>query len=90
MQVINQQSGPGQGQAADRARAAQGTPLNEGRRSWLAHMRGDARASAAELLQAWLADFQAAGVRHTPQSFTALVNVRLFLDFPSVPMFLGP
>ena len=45
------------------------------RRSWLAHMRGDARASAADLLGGWLADWRAARLRHTPASFTALVQV---------------
>ncbi len=43
--------------------------------SLLYHMRGNARANAADLLHNWLQDFEASGVPHTPQSLTALVQV---------------
>lgn len=55
--------------------------------SLLYHMRGNARANAADLLHNWLQDFQASGVRHTPQSLTSLVQVQpaqhwpLFINF---------
>ena len=44
--------------------------------SLMYHMRGNARANAADLLHNWLQDFEASGVRHTPQSLTALTQVR--------------
>ena len=46
-----------------------------GSASLLYHMRGNARANAADLLHNWLQDFEASGVPHTPQSLTALVQV---------------
>lgn len=58
------------------AAAAQGSGGAAGSRSLLYHMRGNARANAADLLHNWLQDFQASGVRHTPQSLTALVQVK--------------
>lgn len=47
------------------------------KQSWLSHMRGLGRANAADLLSSWLDDLDASGLRHTPSSFTALVQVVL-------------
>ncbi|CAL8470633.1 g10175 [Coccomyxa elongata] len=53
--------------------AATATAADTGQ-SLLYHMRGNARANAADLLHNWLQDFHASGVRHTPQSLTSLVQ----------------
>jgi hypothetical protein len=77
-QAVNPEGPRGQGGAARRRAAAAAGPAaaaDAERRSWLAHMRGDARASAAELLTAWLADWHAQRLRHTPASLVALVQV---------------
>lgn len=52
--------------------------------SLLYHMRGNARANAADLLHNWLQDFHASGVRHTPQSLTSLVQVQTPQHWPLV------
>jgi hypothetical protein len=57
------------------------------RQSWLSHIRGLGRANAADLLNAWLDDFDAAGLTHEPSSFTALVQV---LSLPSVNVMQAP
>ncbi|BDA45785.1 probable pentatricopeptide repeat-containing protein At1g63330 at C-terminar half [Coccomyxa sp. Obi] len=53
--------------------SAAAAPADTGQ-SLLYHMRGNARSNAADLLHNWLQDFQASGVRHTPQSLTSLVQ----------------
>ena len=43
--------------------------------SWLQRLRGSAYVAPQELLSAWRADFDSSGLRHSPESFTALVQV---------------
>ena len=44
--------------------------------SWLQRLRGSAYVAPQELLRAWRADLDSSGLRHSPESFTALVQVQ--------------
>ena len=72
---MNQHSARAAGQATGQGWAAAGQEPDSAQRSWLSHMRGSARATAAELLAGWMADLRAAKLGHSPQSFSALVQV---------------
>ena len=48
-----------------------------GQASWLQRMRGTAYVAPHELVKAWREDFESSSLRHTPASFTALVQVPL-------------
>ena len=75
VQAVNAHSQRQAGQAVGQGRAAAGEQQDESQRSWLSHMRGSARVTAAELLGGWAADLRSAGLSHSPQSFSALVQV---------------